>query len=144
MYVDWSLILFSDTSSLGGCLSSNYKNKINKKIKIRPNFKSIFRLKIIKRKNKNENIRKNRNVLLSSLPKFKCTIGNTIIPPTNKILAILLPTRLPATIPSEFNFRAWKVAANSGREVPIAIIKIPTNISLILKTLEIAIEFLMA
>ena len=82
------------------------KNKINKKIKIRPNFKSIFRLKIIKRKNKNENIRKNRNVLLSSLPKFKCVIGNTIIPPTNKILAILLPTRLPATMPSEFNLRA--------------------------------------
>ena len=57
---------------------------------------------------------------------------------------MLLPTRLPATIPTEFNFNAWNVAANSGREVPIAIINIPTRIGLILYICETIIEFLIA
>ncbi len=79
-----------------------------------------------------EKIKKNKKVLLSLLSVTNLVMGYSIIPPTNKIFAILLPTRLPATIPTEFNFNAWNVAANSGREVPIAIINIPTRIGLIL------------
>ncbi len=108
------------------------------------NLKSMLMSKNINKKNRTENKRKNWNVPLSSLPKFKYLIGKIIIPPTSNTLAILLPIKLPATIPSDFNFKAWNVAANSGREVPKAIIKIPINISLILNIFEKEIEFLIA
>ncbi len=70
-------------------------------------------------------------MLWSCFTIFSDISGKTIIPPTRRIFAMLLPTRFPATMPSAPIWRAWKVAANSGNEVPIAIIKIPTNISLI-------------
>ena len=101
-------------------------------------------LKIIKKKKNIEKIKKNKNVLLSWSSIFNLDIGNNIIPPTSKILAILLPIKLPATIPSDLNCNAWNVAANSGSDVPIAIMKIPTNISRILYFWAIAIEFLIA
>jgi len=66
------------------------------------------------------------------------------MPPTSKIFAILLPTKFPATIPSAPICSAWNVAANSGSEVPIAIMKIPTNISRMLKIFETRMEFLIA
>ena len=53
-----------------------------------------------------EKIKKNKKVLLSLLSVTNLVMGYNIIPPPNKKFAILLPTRLPATIPTEFKFNA--------------------------------------
>ena len=63
---------------------------------------------------------------------------SAVVPITNRILKILLPTILPMAIPAFPFFAAVTDVTSSGSEVPNATMVRPINLSLIPKTLAIA------
>ena len=80
---------------------------------------------------KNIKVRRNTTPNNSSKLTLDVSIGVTkaIVDKTNKILKIFEPIIFPRDIPTSFFERAIKVTNNSGKEVPIATIVIPTAFS---------------